>query len=124
MEKRILIIDNDVEMEEIFKEMFSGTEYTVFYYEETDDILELVSDHRPHIVVLDYNLNGLNGGELCKQIKADEQSSGIPVILFSAFPKFIYSPENYGYDAFIEKPFDIDELTNKVEELVSQNSTI
>lgn len=122
MEKRILVIDNDVEMEEIFKEMFSNTEYTVFYYEETDDVLELIDAHQPDIVVLDYNLNGLNGGELCKQIKADEKSAHIPVILFSAFPKFIYSPENYGYDAFIEKPFDIDELINKVDELVSQNS--
>jgi DNA-binding response OmpR family regulator len=120
MEKRLLVIDNDVEMEEIFKEMFSGTDYKVFYYEETDDIFDLLEKHEPDIVVLDYNLNGLNGGELCKQIKGHEQTRHIPVILFSAFPKFIYSPENYGYDAFIEKPFDIDELVSKVDEVVAQ----
>lgn len=118
MEKRLLVIDNDVDMEEIFNEMFSGTEYKVFYYEETDDILELMEAHQPHIVVLDYNLNGLNGGELCKQIKENEGTKHIPVILFSAFPKFIYSPGNYGYDAFIEKPFDIDEMVNTVNEMV------
>lgn len=118
MEKRLLVIDNDVEMEELFKEMFSGTDYQVFYYEETDDIFELIDEHDPHIVVVDYNLNGLNGGELCKQIKGNAQTKDIPVILFSAFPKFIYSPENYGYDAFIEKPFDIHELVAKVDEIV------
>lgn len=120
MEKRLLLVDNDIEMEEIFKEIFSEKGYEVIFYEEVDDILQLVDQHTPDIIVLDYNLNGVNGGELCRQIKNDENRNGVPVILFSAFPKIIYSPHNYGYNAFIEKPFDIDELVGTVDHVIAQ----
>ncbi|PYF76723.1 response regulator [Pedobacter nutrimenti] len=114
MEKRILIVENDLEMEDVFKEIFQGDDYTVFFYEETEDIIELLEKHEPGIVILDYNLNGLNGGELCKLVKAHSKFKDIPVLLLSAFPKFIYNKENVGYDAFLEKPFDVEELQNIV----------
>lgn len=119
MEKRILIVENDLEMEDIFKEIFSDSGEEVFFYEETDDILELVEKHRPTIVILDYNLNGLNGGELCKLIKGSRKHKNIPVLLLSAFPKFIYSNENVGNNAFLEKPFDVDELKTVVEHIIN-----
>ncbi|WP_316834696.1 two-component system response regulator [Pedobacter nutrimenti] len=119
MEKRILIVENDLEMEDIFKEIFSDNGEEVFFYEETDDILELVEKHRPTIVILDYNLNGVNGGELCKLIKSSEKHKQIPVLLLSAFPKFIYSNENVGNNAFLEKPFDVDELKTVVEHIIN-----
>ena len=119
MEKKILLIDNDNEMEDLFKEIFIDEAYTIFFHEETDDVVELIKQHRPHVVILDYNLNGLNGGELCRQIKNNEEVKDIPVILCSGFPKAIYALENYGYDAFVEKPFDIDEIQDLVDEQIA-----
>ncbi len=116
MEKRILIIENDLEMEEIFTEIFSSENDAVFFYEETDDILALIEKHHPNIVILDYNLNGLNGGELCKIIKNEERYRRLPVLLLSAFPKFIYNSEQVQSDGFVEKPFDVEELRMIVEE--------
>jgi DNA-binding response OmpR family regulator len=116
MEKRILIIENDLEMEEIFSAIFSEPTDTVYFYEETDHIIELIEKHQPNIIILDYNLNGANGGELCKIIKKDIHHKHLPVLLLSAFPKYIYSNENVGCDAFVEKPFDVDELKMIVEE--------
>lgn len=118
MEKRILIVENDQEMEEIFKEIFSGETDHVFFYEETDDVLALIEKHRPNIIILDYNLNGANGGELCREIKAHPVFKSIPVLLLSAFPKFIYNNEYVGYDAFLEKPFDVEELQQVVEQKI------
>jgi CheY-like chemotaxis protein len=118
MEKRILIIENDDDMEDVFNEIFSGIEDHVFFYEETEDIIELIEKHHPNLIILDYNLNGINGGELCKIIKKNTQFRHIPVMLLSAFPKFIYENENVGYDAFLEKPFDVEELKMIVEEKI------
>ena len=118
MEKRILIIENDLEMEDIFKEIFPEDTDHVFFYEETDDVLALIVQHRPNIIILDYNLNGANGGELCRLIKAHPEFKKIPVLLLSAFPKFIYNNEYVGYDAFLEKPFDVEELQQIVEQKI------
>ncbi len=118
MEKRILIVENDEDMEDVFKEIFSNELDQVFFYEETDDIFELIESHHPNIIILDYNLNGENGGELCKMIKKHPSYRHIPVLMLSAFPKFIYENENVGYDAFVEKPFDVEELKTVVEEKI------
>ncbi len=122
MEKRILIIENDLEMEEIFLAIFCEPTDAVFFYEETDDIIELIDKHQPNIVILDYNLNGLNGGELCRIIKNNDKYHRLPVLLLSAFPKFIYNSENVGSDAFVEKPFDVEELKMIVEEHIINGS--
>jgi len=118
MEKRILIIENDEDMEDVFKEIFSGEWDRIFFYEETDDIFKLIEKHQPNIIILDYNLNGKNGGELCKSIKKHPKYSYIPVLMLSAFPKFIYQNEGIGYDAFVEKPFDVEELKMIVEQKI------
>ncbi len=118
MEKRILIVENDEDMEDVFKEIFSSAMEQVFFYQETDDIFELIEKHQPNIIILDYNLNGENGGELCKIIKKHPNYHRIPVLMLSAFPKFIYENENVGYDAFVEKPFDVEELKTVVEDKI------
>jgi len=118
MKKRILVVDDDPEMGDVFKEIFPSDLNEVFYYEQVDNIIDLVSQHQPHIVLLDYNLDSENGGEFCKHIKSSKQYSNIPVILMSAFPKFIYSHRDIGYDGFLEKPFDVQELINIVEDKI------
>ncbi|WP_432708938.1 response regulator [Pedobacter sp.] len=115
MKKRILVIDDDQEIGDVFKAVFPSDKNEVFFYEHADDIFHLLSLHQPDIVLLDYNLNSLNGGTVRKHIKSSKQYSHIPVILLSAFPKFIYSESDIGYDAFLEKPFDVQELINIVE---------
>ncbi|MET3113588.1 DNA-binding response OmpR family regulator [Pedobacter sp. CG_S7] len=123
MEKRLLIIENDLEMEDIFKEIFSEASDEVFFYEETDNIFKLIELHRPNLIILDYNLNGTNGGELCKRIKSDKAYSHIPILMLSAFPKFIYRNESVDYDAFLEKPFDVEEFKMIVEEKIMNGSS-
>lgn len=110
MQKNLLVIDNDIEMNEILEEVLKDESFNITFYEEIDDIKSVIEKHRPDLILLDFNLNGLNGGELCKIIKNDPEIAHLPVIIFSAFPKVIYSSKNYGYDCFIEKPFDIDEF--------------
>jgi len=123
MEKRILIIENDEDMEDVFKEIFSGEWDQVYFYPETDDVFELIDKHQPNIIILDYNLNGKNGGELCRNIKKHPKYSDIPVLMLSAFPKFIYQNEKVGYDAFVEKPFDVEELKMIVEQKIMDGSS-
>lgn len=62
-------------------------------------------------------LNGINGGELCHQIKSSGQNGGLPVMIFSAYPRVIQSLGFYGCNAFMPKPFDLSLLVAQVNAL-------
>lgn len=83
-------------------------------------------DFKPDLVLLDYLLPGINGGELCGQIKRHQAFSKIPVIIYSAYPKVLTSLGDYGCDLFLPKPFDLDELAKHIETLLlkKEHSTL
>ena len=74
----------------------------------------------PDLVILDYRVSGANGGEICRAIKADQRFSSIPVIIFSAYINTESELLAYGCDAIINKPFDLNELVEKVSALVAE----
>jgi CheY-like chemotaxis protein len=115
--KKILVIDNDPAILDIVQEIFTYEGFEVVGVEETQDIGKLVKATDPQLVLIDYLLNGINGGELCHQIKTSPDTD-IPVILFSAYPRVFNSLGNYGCDAFIAKPFDLDDLISQVTLLI------
>jgi two-component system CheB/CheR fusion protein len=66
----------------------------------------------------DYILDGINGREICHQIKANPATCFLPVVIISAYPKVLLSLGTYGCDKFIAKPFDLNYLTSSINELL------
>jgi DNA-binding response OmpR family regulator len=116
--KRLLILDNDQDVLEIMQEVFIYEGYEVKALQGTDDIFNDIAACKPHVIMLDYILDGVNGGEICHQIKNNPLTCNLPVIIVSAYPKVINSLGYYGCDKFIPKPFDIYDLLNQVEQLI------
>lgn len=116
--KKILILDDNEDILEMVKEAMLSEGYTVESTTNTDDIIELVKAHKPDLVLMDYLLPRINGGELCYQIKNYPDTAHIPVVMVSAYPRVLESLGNYGSDAFIAKPFSLDELTGTVKDLL------
>lgn len=73
-----------------------------------DDFLSLVDQHRPHVVMLDYKLNG----EACKQacFKIKQRYPHLPVIAMSCNYNIDRLYGANGFDGYIRKPFDLDLL--------------
>jgi len=115
--KKILVIDNDPAVLDIMQEALGYEGFEVTAVEGTQDICKLVKATEPQLVVIDYMLNGINGGELCHQIKSVPETGNLPVILFSAYPRVFNSLGTYGCDAFIAKPFDLSFLIDQVQAL-------
>jgi len=118
---RILILEDDIAIAEILKEWFKMSGYKCLVKTNTSDIIELVTNYQPDLVIMDYLLPGINGGELCSQIKKDASTCHIPVIICSAFSKVLMSLGTYSCNVFIPKPFDLDQMIEKVEELLCCN---
>ena len=118
MVKRLLILDDDPDVLEVMQEIFLYEGFEVKAIESTTDIFNEITDYKPHIIILDYILKGINGGEICHQIKTNHLTSAIPVVIVSAYTKVINSLGHYGCDSFIPKPFDITDLVSRVKDLL------
>ncbi|MEO6849963.1 MAG: response regulator [Mucilaginibacter sp.] len=114
MAKKILIIEDDKDILEVLETVLAHNDYTVKGLDRTDDIQTLVEDYKPDLVLTDYLLSGTNGGKICQFIKKNPDTCHIPVILISAYPDLAASLGNFGFDAFIAKPFDINVLMKKI----------
>lgn len=116
--KSILIVENDESVLEVLQEIFKNEGYKTHCYGQVEDIFKLVDDFKPDLVLLDYILPGINGGELCAQLKKDSETRHIPVIICSAYPQVMLSLGSYGCNAFISKPFELSDIVMQVEDCI------
>ena len=114
MAKQILIIEDDEDILQVLETVLEYNDFAVKGLNRTDDILLSIQDFKPDLVLTDYLLSGTNGGKICQQIKSNKDTCHIPVILISAI-ELASSLGNFGFDAFITKPFDINMLVKKID---------
>lgn len=112
--KRVLIVDNDQAILDVMEEVLGYEGFNVKTYSDTDNIFKCIDSFNPDIILIDYILNGINGGELCAQIKKTPETSHLPVVIISAYSKVLLSLGNYGCDDFISKPFELDNLISRI----------
>lgn len=121
MLKRILVLDDNQDILEVVNEVLAYENFDVHTTSTSNNILQVAYDYHPDLVILDYLLNDGNGGDICKQFKADKQLSHIPVIIFSAYINRDVDYLSFGCEAVISKPFDLNELVDKVNDLTLKN---
>lgn len=121
MSKKILIVDDQNDTLDLLKEIFEDEGYEVTALPYTEDIIRSITQYQPNLVMLDFLLAGINGGELCHQLKTNSLSAHIPVIMLSGYPRVLESLGSYGADAFIAKPFDLAHLTETVKHWLEES---
>lgn len=112
MEGRILLIEDEQSILDVLVECFVDENFEVKAMEGVHNIVEVVRGFKPDIVMIDYLLRGVNGGELCFELKLIYPT--LPVIIMSAYPKHALALDQYKCDLFIAKPFDIYNLVEEV----------
>jgi DNA-binding response OmpR family regulator len=111
---KILIIDDDTDLLELLQDFLENNGFEIKTNQSSAGIFETITQYQPDLIILDYLLDGINGGELCHQVKS---TTHIPVILYSAYSRVLLSLGTYGCDQFIPKPFDLDFLLESVRRL-------
>jgi two-component system phosphate regulon response regulator PhoB len=120
--KSILIIEDDGDILQVLETVLTYNDFSVHGINRTDDIFETIKKYKPDLVLTDYLLSGLNGGKICQLIKSNKDTCHLPVMLISAYPALATSFGNFGFDAFINKPFNINDLVDKIKELLNKTS--
>ncbi len=112
MSSTILIVDDDVAGQLTLESILDGQGYTLEFAENGIEALEKVSRLLPDIILLDVMMPGMDGFEVCRQIRATPAIAEIPVIMLTALDdkKSLMSGLEAGADDYLTKPYDRYEL--------------
>jgi DNA-binding response OmpR family regulator len=113
MKQKIVIADDDPGVLEIFKIIFEKAGYDTITLSNPKPLLQNQYTDAD-IYLLDKQMSGTDGIEVCRHLKQQEQTRDKPVLIISANPNARALSEEAGADDFIEKPFLKKELLAKV----------
>ncbi|MBK9294251.1 MAG: response regulator [Oligoflexia bacterium] len=118
--KTILIVDDDETMRQALKRLFEGEGYRVRLAADGTQLSQVLEEGPIELIVLDIGLPWINGFELAKLLKENEELKKIPLVFISAkTSEFdVKRGFNVGADDYIKKPFDVDEVKNTVKTLL------
>ena len=116
---KLFIIDNSIQLLEVMKRILERSGYKVMTMNILNGIYEEINKFKPDLLILDVQLAGEDGRDICRKLKMNFQTKYLPVILFSAFPKALEEYKTCFADDFLEKPFDIKTLVTKIKLLLS-----
>jgi len=117
--KKILIMDDDEEMLSVLEVILSKHGYKVAISKPTPEIVELVNMHQPDLIILDYLMGSINGGDLCSTLHKEPTFSHLPVIIFSAYDRVFSGMGNYGCSLFLPKTADMSTLISEIQTLLN-----
>ena len=107
---RILVIDDEPRLLQVIASFLSLEGFDVVSAQSAEAGLRIVDDRAPDIVVLDINMPGLDGLEVCRRVKA--RVPALPVVIFSGRDSAgdRERARLAGASDFVEKPFNLEEL--------------
>lgn len=115
MLKKVLAVDDDPYILDALVELLMYSGYEVAATAKGDEVFKKIDESVPDIILLDIMLAGVDGRDICRQIKTNERTRKIPVIMISATPNSTASVMESGANDFVSKPFDIFLLLGKIE---------
>jgi DNA-binding response OmpR family regulator len=118
--KQIIIADDDPGIRDIFQLILKRAGYGVTVYSNGEVLMENEFE-TPDLFILDKQLSGVNGLEVCRFLKNQVSTKDVPVIIISASPYIKQSMDTSGADDFIEKPFTIKALIELMEKHLNKN---
>ena len=110
----ILIVDDSTDPHQAMSFILELEGHIIKTADSKDALLQQLRVGIPDIIMLDIHLGDENGREICREIKAREDTRHVPVILMSANDLTLKNYEECGATAIIDKPFSLTELTDKI----------
>ena len=123
--KRVLVVEDNADIAAFIGKRLNG-KYKVKYAADGKIGLEKAHQWMPDLIITDLMMPVMDGMTLCRQIRQDECTSHIPIIVVTAKITEAERIEGLkaGADAYLAKPFNSEELTTRVEKLLEQRAML
>lgn len=115
--KTILIADDEPGITDAVTELLREVGYVVRVAADGNALGEF-KDGYPDLILLDIRMSGFNGRDICRRLKSADETCSIPIIMFSASRDTAKIAREAGADDFITKPFEMNELLEKIERYI------
>lgn len=116
--KKIMVCDDDQGILDVIKMLLETENFTVFTEIHSPNLISNIKSNSPDLLLLDLWMPFMTGDEVLKSIRLSEDIKDLPVIVLSASVDGSDIAEDAGANAFIAKPFDMNDLIYKVKRLL------
>lgn len=114
-----MLLDDNKDLLLIIQIILKGQGYDVVQACCVEEALQKIKIHQPSLIMMDVFIKEQDGRELCSQLKNDPATSNIKVILMSGIETDNANLQRIGADDFIPKPFDYDDLLERINRQMS-----
>ena len=122
MRNNILVVDDDPDILEALKVMLEDQGYSVETAQNGNILQFLDETNLPSVIILDVLLSGMDGRDIAEKLRKKEETKEIPIVMISANPGAAKDCVKRGANAFLAKPFEIDDLLNVIHEYAPSES--
>jgi len=128
--KRILVVDDRNELLHLMRRVLEDEQYQVSIHQDGKDAVSKVKGMLPDLLILDLKLGDMSGQDVLRDLKTDASTTYLPVIVYTAavleaeeVSSLIKSqPQLYQNVHLLRKPFELNTLLDKVEELLDNGN--
>jgi CheY-like chemotaxis protein len=117
--KTVLVVDDEFDLTGTLRSILEGEGYSTQICANGKEALTSLEDCKPDLVLMDVMMPVLSGFEVLRSMRSVPALEGVPVILMSAVPPSV-NRDDYGWQAFLRKPFTLDALVKTVETLIGK----
>ena len=126
MSEKILIVDDDANLLRLIGQVLQRAGYQPIAATNGASALQKIRGEQPDLVILDVMLPGMSGIELCKQLRENEETAALPIIMLSALGQVDNTIEGLeaGADEYLSKPINPKELVARVRALLQRTARL
>ena len=119
MNKKILIVDDDIELSQMARMTLEKEGYTVTTAAGGQEALARMAEEKPDLVVMDVMMPEMDGFELLEKLKGNALTADIPTIMLSARGEYsnVLKGREAGVDFYVPKPYNPYELTGIIQRI-------
>jgi DNA-binding response OmpR family regulator len=118
MADKVLVVDDEQEIRDLLDSFLTAQGYEVILASDGKEAIKLAGTEDPQAIILDIKMPEIDGIEVCKRLKEKEKTRLIPVIMITGFEDNKIEALEMGADDFVNKPFDMAELSIRVKSVI------
>jgi CheY-like chemotaxis protein len=117
----ILVVDDDEDVLFLMKRTLQSHGYTTTISPNGENIMDIITQSPPDMILLDIQMKGIDGGTVCQLIKTNRTTAEIPVLMFSSNENIASITKECGADGYIKKPFEPGKFNETIQQVLNPN---
>ena len=121
----VLVVDDEISVRRLIEYLLKEMKYNTHQACNGEEAIEILKKVDVDLIILDILLPGKHGLDICVKIREMEEAKNTPILIITGVytkSKYNYQSKEYGANAFMTKPFEVDAFISEVSRLIRQDN--